>query len=70
MRKKQNNKELQFQIHMKKFQEGLLDDYAHNPEKTGHLDSGSVHHFQLELASDSKQCLHPQAANTDNKFKH
>lgn len=46
---------------------GLRDDCARNPEKMGHLDSGIVDHFQLDLVSESKQCLHPQAAYIGKK---
>lgn len=53
---------------MQKYQD-LLGDCVHNPEMKEHLDSGNVHHFQLQGISVSKQCLHLQAAEADQVKK-
>lgn len=38
----------------KELDEGVLGDCAHNPKMKERLDSGTVHHFQLEKIFESK----------------
>lgn len=66
---KQPKRDSSFQYAWRRFGRAYLrnDNCAQSSEKKGHLDTGNVHHFLLELVSESRQCLHFQAVYNDNK---
>lgn len=66
---KQPKRDSSFQYVWRRFWRAYLrnDDCTQSREKTRHSDAGNVHNFLPELVSESRQCLHPQAAYNENK---